>query len=172
MVVSTAKTLEHLKTRDADYWRRIRPAKDLLPNDTFDGRSRSSARRQDGARLPSRPRPHRRRLVVLFVEDRVLHTGDLFSNGVYPNIDLEAGGSVQQWPATLDNVARPRRSTRSFRAMAQAPTARALERYRDFMTSLWTQTAQIRERGGSLETRSRSWTSTTSASRRSGSRRS
>jgi glyoxylase-like metal-dependent hydrolase (beta-lactamase superfamily II) len=43
-------------------------------------------------------------LVVLFVEDRVLHTGDLFFNRRYPNIDLEAGGSVQQWAATLDRV--------------------------------------------------------------------
>jgi glyoxylase-like metal-dependent hydrolase (beta-lactamase superfamily II) len=43
-------------------------------------------------------------LVVLFVEDRVLHTGDLFYNRRYPNIDLEAGGSVQQWAETLDRV--------------------------------------------------------------------
>ena len=43
-------------------------------------------------------------LVVLFVEDRVLHTGDLFSNRRYPNIDLEAGGSVQQWAETLERV--------------------------------------------------------------------
>jgi cyclase len=43
-------------------------------------------------------------LVVLFVEDRVLHTGDLFFNRRYPNIDLEAGGSVQAWAETLDRV--------------------------------------------------------------------
>jgi len=43
-------------------------------------------------------------LVVLFVEDRVLHTGDLFFNHRYPNIDLEAGGSVQEWAATLERV--------------------------------------------------------------------
>jgi cyclase len=43
-------------------------------------------------------------LVVLFVEDRVLHAGDLFFNQRYPSIDLEAGGSVQQWAKTLDRV--------------------------------------------------------------------
>jgi glyoxylase-like metal-dependent hydrolase (beta-lactamase superfamily II) len=43
-------------------------------------------------------------LVVLFVEDRVLHAGDLFFHGLYPNIDLEAGGSVREWDATLDRV--------------------------------------------------------------------
>ena len=43
-------------------------------------------------------------LVVVFVEDETLHTGDLFFNHRYPNIDLEAGGSVAQWGDTLDAV--------------------------------------------------------------------
>lgn len=43
-------------------------------------------------------------LVVLFVEDRVVHTGDLVFLGRYPNIDLEAGGSVRDWAGTLDEV--------------------------------------------------------------------
>lgn len=43
-------------------------------------------------------------LVALFVEDRVLVTGDLLFNHLYPNIDLEAGGSVQAWGDSLDNV--------------------------------------------------------------------
>ena len=43
-------------------------------------------------------------LVALFVEDRVLSYGDLLFLGHYPNIDLEAGGSVQAWPATLDGT--------------------------------------------------------------------
>jgi glyoxylase-like metal-dependent hydrolase (beta-lactamase superfamily II) len=43
-------------------------------------------------------------LVVLFADSGVVHMGDLHFNGHYPNIDLEAGGSVQEWPATLDRV--------------------------------------------------------------------
>jgi glyoxylase-like metal-dependent hydrolase (beta-lactamase superfamily II) len=43
-------------------------------------------------------------LVVLFEEDKTLVTGDLYFNQHYPNIDLEAGGSVQAWPATIDSV--------------------------------------------------------------------
>jgi glyoxylase-like metal-dependent hydrolase (beta-lactamase superfamily II) len=43
-------------------------------------------------------------LVVQFVEDGVLHTGDLVFNGRYPNIDLEAGGSIPAWLETLDRV--------------------------------------------------------------------
>ena len=41
---------------------------------------------------------------MLFVEDRVLHMGDLFFNRRYPNIDLEAGGSVIRWAETLERV--------------------------------------------------------------------
>jgi glyoxylase-like metal-dependent hydrolase (beta-lactamase superfamily II) len=43
-------------------------------------------------------------LVALFVEDKVLHTGDLFFNGRYPNIDLEAGGSIREWVAAIDRL--------------------------------------------------------------------
>ena len=43
-------------------------------------------------------------IVVLFVEDRVLHTGDLFVNGRYPFIDLPGGGTIPAWIETLDRV--------------------------------------------------------------------
>jgi hypothetical protein len=33
----------------------------------------------------------------------------------------------------------------------QATSRRSIERYRDFMTSLWKQTATIRDRGGSVD---------------------
>jgi len=57
---------------------------------------------------------------------------------------------VKQWPATLDKVlALPFDSV----IPGHGPPAsrRTVERFRDFMTSLWTQTAQVRDRGGSLE---------------------
>ena len=149
-VVSTAKTLAHLQTLDADYWK-DRPAKDLLPNDTFDGATKEIKVGGKTVRAYYFGRGHTDGdMVVLFVEDRVLHTGDLLFNGHYPNIDLEAGGSVKQWPATLDKVlALPFDSV----IPGHGPPAsrRTVERFRDFMTSLWTQTAQVRDRGGSLE---------------------
>ena len=43
-------------------------------------------------------------LVVLFEEDRVLHAGDLYFDRLYPNIDLEAGGSVRAWAKTLKGI--------------------------------------------------------------------
>jgi cyclase len=43
-------------------------------------------------------------LVVLFEEDKTLHTGDLFFYRHYPNIDLEGGGSVMEWGDTIDKI--------------------------------------------------------------------
>ena len=149
-VVSTAKTLSHLQQLDADFWKN-RPAKDLLPNDTFDGATKEIKLGGKTVRAYYFGRGHTDGdMVVLFVEDRVLHTGDLFVNGMWPNIDLEAGGSVKMWPATLEKVlALPFDSV----IPGHGPVAsrRTIERFRDFMTSLWTQTSQVRDHGGSLE---------------------
>lgn len=101
-VVSTERTLAYLRARDADYWQG--DASETLPNETF----HDDHVMQIGGktiRLHHLGRGHTDGdLVVLFAEDRVLHTGDLFFNGRYPNIDLEAGGSVQEWGATIDRI--------------------------------------------------------------------
>lgn len=101
-VVATARTREHLLARDAEYWRGA--AVETLPSVTFTGEHEL---RIGGKTIRSYHvgRGHTDGdLVVLFVEDRVLHTGDLVFNGRYPNIDLEAGGTVQGWGETLDRV--------------------------------------------------------------------
>lgn len=101
-VVATQRTLDYMLGLDADSWQGA--AAGTLPNDLFETehtlriadktiRSLHVGRGHTGGDL-----------VVLFVEDRVLHTGDLFFNGRYPNIDLEAGGSVREWIVTLDRV--------------------------------------------------------------------
>ncbi|MGH7894379.1 MAG: MBL fold metallo-hydrolase [Candidatus Binatia bacterium] len=149
-VVSTAKTLQHLHERDADFWK-DHPAQDLLPNDTFDGPSKEITLGGKTIRSLHLGRGHTDGdMVVLFVEDRVLHTGDLFWNGHYPNIDLEAGGSVREWPATLDKVlALP--FDKVIPGHGAATTRAAVQRFRELMTTLWTETLRIRDRGGSLE---------------------
>ncbi len=149
-VVSTAKTLQHLRELDADYWKE-RPAQDLLPNDTFDTGTKEIKLGGKTIRSYYLGRGHTDGdMVVLFVEDRVLHTGDLFSNGHYPNIDLEAGGSVKLWSATLDKVlALPFDVV--IPGHGSPTTRRQVERFRDFMASLWKQTVDIRDRGGSEE---------------------
>jgi glyoxylase-like metal-dependent hydrolase (beta-lactamase superfamily II) len=148
-VISTARTLAHLRERDAAFWRDT-PARELLPNLTFETTQEISI----GGRTVRLLHPGRGHtdgdLVVLFVEDRVLHTGDLFSNGVYPNIDLEAGGTVREWGDTLDRVLAldfdtviPGHGPVSDRA--------GLVRFQRFIRSLWSQTSAVAARGGSLD---------------------
>jgi glyoxylase-like metal-dependent hydrolase (beta-lactamase superfamily II) len=101
-VVATGRTRDYLLAFDASYWEG--GSADTLPNDLFEVehemriggktiRSVHLGRGHTGADL-----------VVLFVEDRVLDAGDLVFNLRYPNIDLEAGGSLSEWIATLDRV--------------------------------------------------------------------
>ena len=101
-VVSTDRTLAYLRALDADYWGG--KAGGTLPNETFEN---DHVIRIGGKtiRIHHLGRGHTDGdLVVIFAEDRVLHTGDLFFNGSYPNIDLEAGGSVREWGTTIDRM--------------------------------------------------------------------
>jgi len=101
-IVSTQRTLSHLKVLDATNWQG-EDAK-LLPNDTFIDKKQFKF----GNKTITLLHPGRGHtdgdLVVLFEEDKTIVTGDLFFNQHYPNIDLEAGGSVQAWPATIDSI--------------------------------------------------------------------
>jgi glyoxylase-like metal-dependent hydrolase (beta-lactamase superfamily II) len=101
-IVATERTRAYLERFDSAFWEGL--AAGSAPNDLFTDthdlrigdktvRSFYLGRGHTGGDL-----------VVLFIEDRVLHTGDLFFNRRYPNIDLEAGGSVQQWGETLERV--------------------------------------------------------------------
>jgi glyoxylase-like metal-dependent hydrolase (beta-lactamase superfamily II) len=101
-IYATEKTLDYLNALDADYWQG--EAQGTLPNRTFADEQEIKLGGKT-VRLIHPGRGHTDGdLVALFVEDRVLHTGDLFFNGRYPNIDLEAGGTVQEWSATIDRL--------------------------------------------------------------------
>lgn len=101
-VVSTARTLHHLQQTDAEYF--SGPAAALLPNETFEGEQRISLGGKNMTLLwPGRGHTDGD-LVVLFEEEGIIHTGDLYFNGHYPNIDLEAGGSVAAWNETIDRI--------------------------------------------------------------------
>jgi len=101
-VISTRRTRAYLDAVDADYWQGDAAA--TLPNQTFD----DERTLQIGGKTIQLIHPGRGHtdgdLVALFVEDRVVHTGDLFFNGRYPNIDLEAGGSVREWSDSIDRI--------------------------------------------------------------------
>ncbi len=101
-VLSTERTLSHLKALDANFW--SGDAAVLLPNETFT--DRQTLRIGDKTLELVHPGPGHTDgdLVVVFTDEGVIHMGDLLFGGHYPNIDLEAGGTVQQWPQTLDEV--------------------------------------------------------------------
>ena len=101
-VVSTQRTLEHLHHFDAENW--AGDAAKALPNETF----ATSQTIKLGGKTIQLLHPGRGHtdgdLVAVFVEDRIVHMGDLLFNKHYPNIDLEAGGSIAEWPQTLEKV--------------------------------------------------------------------
>ncbi len=101
-VISTGRTLHHIKTVDSDYFSGEAAA--LLPNQLFENRQSITVGNKTIELLPTGPGHTDGDLVVLFVEDKVMHTGDLYFNRLYPNIDLEAGGSVVQWSAAIDQA--------------------------------------------------------------------
>jgi glyoxylase-like metal-dependent hydrolase (beta-lactamase superfamily II) len=149
-VVATRRTRQHLEERDADFWRDS-PARDLLPNETF---TDTHELRLGGktVRALHTGRGHTDGdLSVVFVEDRVLHTGDLLFHGHYPNIDLEAGGSVRDWPTTLQVLLDNVDFAHVIPGHGPLGDPQSVESFRDFMIALWTQTSAIAKRGGTLE---------------------
>ncbi|MGI9592394.1 MAG: MBL fold metallo-hydrolase [Myxococcota bacterium] len=101
-VVASQRTLDYMLGLDAGAWQGT--AARTLPNDLFETEHELRIGGKTIRALHVGAGHTGGDLVVLFVEDQVLHTGDLFFNGRYPNIDLEAGGSIRQWIATLDRV--------------------------------------------------------------------
>ena len=100
-VLATERTLWHLEQTDMGHFA---GAQSLLPNETFTNQTRIVLGSKSLTVLHPGLGHTDGDLVVLFEEDRAVHMGDLHFNGHYPNIDLEAGGSVQAWPASIDSV--------------------------------------------------------------------
>ena len=148
-IVATQRTLDLMQAFDSDgFWRSHR---DALPNETFsdtheirlgDKTIRSSflgRGHTDGD------------LVVLFVEDRVLHLGDLLFLRRYPNIDLEAGGSVREWPATLDRVLAMDGWDRVIPGHGAVTDRAGIEQFQRFLRDLWAQVQPLAAAGRTLD---------------------
>jgi glyoxylase-like metal-dependent hydrolase (beta-lactamase superfamily II) len=85
-------------------------------------------------------------LVVLFVEDRVLHLGDLLFNHRYPRIDLEAGGSIEQWIGTLDRVLAMEGYDRVIPGHGAVTDREGVRQFQSFLREVWEQvSAAVRE---------------------------
>ena len=147
-VVATQRTRDYLFAFDPESW--TGEAESNAPNVTFD----ESLDLEIGGktiRLLHLGRGHTDGdLVVLFVEDRVLHLGDLFFNGRYPNIDLEAGGSVAEWSRTLD---RAMELDFDLVIPGHGPVTdrEGVRAFQRFLDELWTKASARARAGDSLE---------------------
>jgi glyoxylase-like metal-dependent hydrolase (beta-lactamase superfamily II) len=153
LVVATRRTLDHLRFFDADAWQG--EAEALLPRETF---RQEHEMRIGGKTVRSLHlgRGHTDGdLVVLFVEDRVIHTGDLVFNQRYPNIDLASGGSIEAWIGTLDRVLELD-FDRVIPGHGAVTDADGIRRFQAFLRDLWSAGQRAAAEGWTLEeTRSR-----------------
>lgn len=147
-VLATQRTRDHLLERDGDYWDGA--AGELLPNELVDGvRELRVGGKTIRALHPGRGHTDGD-LVVLFVEDRVLHAGDLLFERRYPRVDLDAGGTLAGWIETLDRV-----GGLEFDHVIPGhgdPTDRAgLLAFQRFLREVWEETLAAARAGRTLE---------------------
>lgn len=146
--VATRRTREHLLENDAEAWQGA--AAGTLPNETFDA---DYELRVGGKTIRCRHlgRGHTDGdLVVLFVEDRILHAGDLFFDHLYPRIDLAAGGSARLWGETLDRVL-ALEFDRVVPGHGSVSDREGLAGFQRFMRELWDVADRAARDGWSLE---------------------
>jgi cyclase len=102
-VIAQRRTRAHLIELDSGFWEN-ETAWSLLPADLVD-EERELHFGDETIRILHPGRGHTDGdVVVAFGNRHIVHTGDLFVHGMYPFIDLEAGGSARAWPDTLDRV--------------------------------------------------------------------
>jgi glyoxylase-like metal-dependent hydrolase (beta-lactamase superfamily II) len=150
-IVSTQRTRELLDAFDASYW--SGSAAESLPNETFDTTHEISLGGKT-VRASFLGRGHTSGdLVALFVEDRVIHLGDLLFNHRYPRIDLEAGGSIEQWIGTLDRVLAMDGYDRVIPGHGALTDREGIRQFQSFLKELWQQVSTaVREKKGLDET--------------------
>jgi glyoxylase-like metal-dependent hydrolase (beta-lactamase superfamily II) len=75
--------------------------------------------------------------VVRFAKANVVHTGDLFFNGMYPFIDVSTGGSIDGMIAAADHIlAMTDPNTKIIPGHGPLADRAALQRYRDMLTGV------------------------------------
>jgi cyclase len=146
--VATSRTRDYLLHFDAEYWEDAAAA--TLPNRTFDD---SHEMRIGGKTIRSyHPGPGHTGgdLVVLFVEDRVLHAGDLLFYRQYPFIDVPGGGSTREWDAALSAVLRLE-FDRVIPGHGEVTDREGLIAFQRFLRELWREVEAAVKAGKSLE---------------------
>jgi glyoxylase-like metal-dependent hydrolase (beta-lactamase superfamily II) len=148
-IVSTGRTKELMSAFDGAFWTGAAAA--TMPNETFETSHEISLGNKTVRALDLGRGHTSGDLVVLFVEDRVIHLGDLFFNHRYPNIDLEAGGSIEQWIGTLDRVLALDGYDRVIPGHGRVTDRDGIRQFQSFLKELWEKTNAAVQAGQTLE---------------------
>ncbi len=131
--VATERTRDLMLEIDGEFWRDKDPA--AIPAETFEGEHTLALGGKTIRLVHTGPAHTSGDLVALFVEDGVVHMGDLLFNGYYPNIDLEGGGSVAAWPQALARTLELE-FDHVIPGHGQLCDRRTIERFAEFMAEL------------------------------------
>lgn len=146
-VVATERTRRRLLEQDAASFA---GAEHTLPEETFIDSMRIRMGGKTIDLLHPGPGHTDGDLVVIFNDERVIHMGDLYFNALYPNIDLESGGTVAGWSATLTRVLRED-FDRVIPGHGGLADRAGIEQFRSFMDELAAVGSAAAENGWSLE---------------------
>ncbi len=90
--------------------------------------------------------------IVWFKDSNIIHMGDTFLNGIYPLIDVDAGGSIEGMIMTADTVmAFINDETQIIPGHGPISVKADLKAYRDMCITLRDRIAEMKGRGLSLE---------------------
>lgn len=149
-VIAQRRTRAHLIELDKRFWE-VEPAWSLLPHDLVDD-AKEIVWGDETIRILHLGRGHTDGdVVVHFVKRRLLQTGDLFVNGVYPRIDHKGGGSAREWIITLDRILALEGVERYIPGHGPMAERSHVERFRGYLQSLVEQVEASAKDGGSLK---------------------
>ena len=97
-IISSRNTLNNLQTFDGDFWEKHF---EHLPNEKAANEQLIELGNKKIKLIQMKPSHTDGDLAVHFVDEKALHTGDLVFNGLFPIVDLDAGGSFEGWSEAL-----------------------------------------------------------------------
>lgn len=148
-VIAQRRTRAHLIELDKRFWE-VEPAWSLLPHELVDD-AKEITWGDETIRILHLGRGHTDGdVVVHFVKRRLLQTGDLFVNGVYPRVDRKGGGSAREWLDTLDRILALEGVEQYIPGHGPMATREQVQRFRGYLQSLVEQVQALVKEGKSL----------------------
>jgi cyclase len=148
-VIAQRRTRRHMIKLDRRFWE-YEPGWSFLPEDLVDD-EKDLEFGDEVIRVIHPGRGHTDGdVIVHFTRRGIVHTGDLFVHDRYPYIDLRAGGSGLEWPATLDAVLAIPDVKQYIPGHGPVSSRADVERFQRYLRTLVTQVEEQAARGASL----------------------